>query len=238
MILPTIRASLNRDDALHLVDLLARHDTALRDAARSRLDEEGLDALLDDPRVLNALLTDPDVKAPPTLVFYVLVRQSLLEAGVEDRPTADYIASVMVAFGQGRRAYRVSDDGDQEYRYLVDMVARLAESSPREAFLLRTHLGDYSLWLAGLFPDYLDARSRRKGAPPVEYFERLGATGYVQASESTQAKDLGMEKVLHAVGRRFRKARVALNNVADRYLWPDGGDPVGRLLREVAQTGR
>lgn len=234
MILPTIRASLNRNDALHLVDLLARHDTGLRDAARQRLDEEGLDALLDDPRVLNALLTDAEVKAPPSLVFYVLIRQSLLEAGVEDRATADYVASVMVAFGRGRRAYRVSDDSEQEYRYLVDMVVRMGSSSPREAFLLRTHMGDYSLWLAGLFPDYLEGRRRRKGAPPVEYFERMGAAGYVQASESSEARELGVSGVLEAVGRRFRKARMALNSVADRYLWPGSGDPVGKLLREIA----
>lgn len=35
MIIPTIRASLDRREALHLVDLLARHDPGLRDAARS-----------------------------------------------------------------------------------------------------------------------------------------------------------------------------------------------------------
>ena len=35
--------------------------------------------VLDDPRVRNALLTDPAVSASPTLVFYVLVRQARLE---------------------------------------------------------------------------------------------------------------------------------------------------------------
>ena len=88
MILPTIRASFDRSDALHLVDLLARHDPDLRDAARSRLEEHGSDSLLDDPRVRNALLTDPDVQAPPSLVFYVLVRQALLEGGIESPEAA------------------------------------------------------------------------------------------------------------------------------------------------------
>ena len=234
MILPTIRASLSRNDALHLVELLGRHDVELRDAARDRLENEGLDALLDDPRVLNALLTDPDVKAPPALVFYVLIRQSLLEAGVEDRAAADYVASVVTAFGRGRRAYTVSDDSDEEYRYLVDMVARLGRSGPREAFLLHTHLGDYSLWLAGLFPDYVEARTRRKGAPSVDYYERMGRTGYRQAAGSKEARSLGVEKVLEAVARRFGEARVALNCVAERYLWPQA-DPVARLLRQVEQ---
>lgn len=233
MILPTIRASFSRHDAIHLVNLLGRHDPELRDAARDRLETDGADALLDDPRVLNAILTDPEVKAPPALVFYVLIRQSLLESGVTDRGLADYVASVVLAFGQGSRAYRVSEDADEEFRYLVDMMVKASGSSQREAFLVRTHLGNYSLWLAGLFPDYLEARTRRKGAPPMAYYERVGSTGYRQAAESKEAQQLGVEKILAEVGRRFGEARTALNKVADRYLWPEAGDPVGRLLREV-----
>src|SRR5687767_8089250 len=109
MILPTIRASFGRRDALHLVDLLARHDPELRDAARVRLEEHGPDSLLDDPRVRNALLTDPDVAAPPALVFYVLVRQALLEGGIDSAATADFVASLVIAFARTERAYRISN---------------------------------------------------------------------------------------------------------------------------------
>ena len=108
MILPTIRASFGRRDALHLVDLLARHDPG--DAARSRLEEYGPDSLLDDPRVRNALLTDPDVQAPPSLVFYVLVRQALLEGGIDSPAIADFVASVVVEFTRTERAYRISEE--------------------------------------------------------------------------------------------------------------------------------
>ena len=33
----------------------------------------------------------------------------------------------------------------------------------QRAFLLRTHMGNFSLWLLGLFPDFLEARMRRRG---------------------------------------------------------------------------
>lgn len=233
MILPNLRASFSRRDALHLVELLGRHDVELRDAARARLESEGVDALLDDPRVRSALLTDPDVTAPPAVIFYVLVRQALLEAGVDDPSSADFVASMVLAFGQAGRAYRVRDSDEQQYFYLVDLVDRLASASPGEAFLLRSHLGNFSLWLAGLFPDYLESRSRRRGGPPISYYEQMGATGYRSAARSPEASALGVEVVLEEVGRRFGDVRVALNRVSDRYLWPDGGDPVGRLLRSV-----
>jgi hypothetical protein len=233
MILPTIRASFGRRDALHLVDLFGRGDPALRSAARERLEAEGVDSLLDDPRVLNALLTDPEVTAPPALIFYVLVRQALLEQGVDDTGLADFAASLVVAFGRARRAYRISDRDDEEFHYLVDMVARLDRAGERRAFLLRSHLGNFSLWLAGLFPDFLEARSRRRGAPPIDYYERMGRTSYQAASESRAARELGLEDLLKSVARDFPSLRVALNRVSDRYLWPNSGDPVGRLLREV-----
>lgn len=234
MILPNLRASFSRRDAHHLVDLLGRNDPELRDAARARLESGGADALLDDPRVRSALLTDPDVTAPPAVIFYVLVRQALLEVGVDDAPTADLVASVVLAFGHGARAYRVSENDDREYFYLVDLVERLASTSDSEAFMVTSHLGNFSLWLAGLFPDYLESRSRRRGAPPISYYDRLGATGYRSAARSPQAVALGVDGVFDEVGRRFGEVRVALNQVSDRYLWPEAGDPVGRLLRSLS----
>jgi hypothetical protein len=233
MILPTIRASFSRRDVLHLVHLLGGGDEELQRGAERRLDEEGPDAILDDPRILNALLTDPTASAPTNLVFYVLVRHALLEVGIEDRVTADYVASMLVAFGRQGRAYRPSESAPEEYHYLVDMVARLADADRREAFLLRSHLGNFSLWLSGLFPDYLAARVRRRGAPDIGYYERMGTTGYQLAARSPEAKTLGLDKLLGDVADHFSGVRTALNLVSDRYMWPRAGDPVSRLLREV-----
>jgi hypothetical protein len=109
----------------------------------------------------------------------------------------------------------------------------MAQADDREAFLLRTHLGNFSLWLAGLFPDYLETRSRRRGAPPISYYDRMGSNGYRSAARSREAESLGVGPVFDEVGRRFRDVRTALNHVSDRYLWPGAGDPVGRLLRSL-----
>ena len=232
MILPTVRASFGRRDALHLVELLGRYDKELRDSAYARLEESGLDALLDDPRLLNALLTEPDVNAPPALVFYALARQTLLEGGIDNPQIADFVASLLMGFGRARRAYQISDTDPEEFHYLVDIVVKLTSAEERRAFLLRTHMGNYALWLAGLFPDYLEAR-KRKGGPPLDYYERMGSSGYRMAAESPQAGTLGVEKVYLEVSNHFSGVRTALNRVSDRYLWPGSGDPVGRLLREV-----
>lgn len=238
MILPVIRSSFGRRDAQHLVQLLGRSDEELRAAAQARLDREGVDALLDDPRVLNALLTDPDVTASPEVVFYVLVRQALLEGGMDDPAIADYVASLVLGFGKGARAYRVSDEAEEEFHYLVDMVAEMDGAGDRRAFLLRVHMGSYSLWITGLFPDYLEARVQRRGAPPIRYYEQMGAVGYRMAAESREAEDLGMDALFRDVATNFRDVRTALNRVSDRYLWPGAANPVNRFLRDVIRRSR
>ena len=234
MILPTIRASFDRQDALHLVRLLGRDDPELGRRARERLEEEGVDSLLDDPRIRNAVLTDSRAGASPAVIFYVLVRQALLEGGIDDRETADYVASLVLDFGRGTRAYRISEETDQEYHYLVDLVTRMEEADGRKAFLLRAHLGNYSLWISGLFPDYLEARVQRRGAPPISYYENMGSTGFRMAARSSEAESLGVDGLLRSVARDFSGVRSALNRISDRYLWAGSANPVNRLLREVS----
>ncbi len=233
MILPRIRASFDRSDAMALVELLGRDAPELRASARARLDEGGIDALLDDPRLLPALLAEPDVTLAPPILFYVLVRHALLEGGVDDRATADYLATLLLAFGSGRRAWRISTGAEEEFTYLVDLVTRMREGDGRDAFLLRSHLGNYSLWLTGLFPDFLEGRRRRRGAPSWRYYEAMGTAGFRAAAETAQAEKLGVDGLLREVARSFPALRVALNRVSDRHLWRGAGDPVGRLLREV-----
>ncbi len=150
MILPTIRASLSRSDAQQLISFLGRSDPELGEAARLRLEESGIGSLLDDPRIRNALLTDSDVSVPPAIIFYVLVRQALLEGGVDDESTSDYVASMLVSFGRARRAYRISAGDDCEFHYLTDMIAELRSAGGRRRFLLRVHMGDFALWMSGL----------------------------------------------------------------------------------------
>lgn len=114
------------------------------------------------------------------------------------------------------------------------MISEMRSAGGRRQFLLRVHMGDYALWMSGLFPDYLEARTRRKGAPPIAFFEELGADGYRRASESREAEALGVHSVLRGIADRFSGVRIALNRISDRHFWPTGADPVGRVLREVS----
>ncbi|NIQ54284.1 MAG: hypothetical protein GWN71_21220, partial [Gammaproteobacteria bacterium] len=72
-------------------------------------------------------------------------------------------------FGEENRAYRIDDTDQTTYFYLVDILSDMDGATGRRAFLLRAHLGNFALWLSGLFPDRIQARVRR-GAPGLEYY--------------------------------------------------------------------
>jgi hypothetical protein len=233
MILPHIRAAFDRSDAMALVALLGRDAPELRAGALARLEEVGIDVLLDDPRLPAAMLSEPRVALRPQVVFYVLVRHALLEGGIDDRVTADYLATLVQAFGIGNRAWRISDDDPKEFRYMVDLLARLREGDGHDSFLVRTHMGNHALWITGLFPDFIEGRRHRRGAPSYRYYEAMGAAGFRSAAETAQARKLGLADLLREAADRFDHLRMALNRMSDRHFWRGGANPVGRLLREM-----
>lgn len=239
MILPNVRASFGRAEAAYLQAVTSRGDESLRERFEDRVRTEGFDAVLDDPRTLNAVLAGGGIStAPPALAFYLLVRHALLEGGIEDRMIADYVTALVMKFGVGDRARRVDDHDDAKFDYLVDLAAAVVDADDRRAFLLRTHLGNFSLWLSGLYPDYIAARVSRRGAPGIAYYEEVGATGYRMAADTAHAEAYGLGWLYRTCADEFPRLRTALNRIADRYLFPSAGDPVERLLRQVADEFR
>ena len=234
MIIPNVRSSFGRNEAAYLVWLLSRGNEQTSELWAGRLREEGFDAILDDPRTFNALMAGRELSsAPPELVFYLLVRHALLEDGIGDRGLADYLAALIAAFGRGGRAYQIGDE-PTEYHYLTDIIAEGDRSSGRRAFLLRAHLGEFALWLSGLFPDHITAREQRRGAPGLDYFEQLGSTGFRMASRYSDAEEIGLADLYRNCADFFPALRVALNRVSDRHVFPATGDRIDRLLRQVA----
>ena len=154
----------------------------------------------------------------PSLLFYVLVRRSLLDVGVQDRTVADYFAAVVREFGVRHRATQVDDVDDQEHLYLVDILTDLAASSGDRQFKVSVHLGNYALWLSGLFPERIAAQQLRRGGPDVSYYENLGGRGYAGASEHRLAERVGLEEILRTAAERAHEIRVALNQVSQQLV--------------------
>jgi hypothetical protein len=213
--------------------LLSRGSARRRAYLERRLATEGPDPLLDAPDLLERLLAVRTVLVPSeALFFYVLVRHALRQAGIDDRELADYLAALLLDFGQRDRAWRIDWNDDQRHRYLVDILADLEVSAGERRFKVMLHLGNYALWLSGLFPDYIAARHLRKAGPDVTYYDALGRRGFGMASDHALATEYGLAALLRTVSERFPSVRGALNGVSDRVFFP-GLQSTDRVLREM-----
>jgi hypothetical protein len=234
MILANVRARLRGSDCRLVLVALARRYPGARARVERRFAQEGPDALLDDPGLLDALLAIRSLAVPSAALFaYVAVRHALLAAGIDDRPLADYLAALLLEFGRAERSTRPRAVDDQTYHYLAEIVHDLAaEASAERRFHLQVHLGNYSLWLAGLFPDFIAVRRRRRGGPDLPYYDALGRQGYGAAAQHSLAERYGVADIYRAAAERFPAVRHALNRMSDRLLFPNVATE-DRLLRAV-----
>lgn len=244
MILANARQRLTRDDAQLALRLVARGSSPAYDDAETKLRDQGVDSLLDDPRLLAALLGAPQgAHASLALFTYVVVRHALRDAGADDRTIADYVASMLLHFGLRDRAHRIADSDDEVYDTFASLLADVGSTEEERgtratrAFLVRTHMGNYALWLSGMFPDHVEHRHWRRGGPDLDYVEDMGRRGYTLAARHRLANTYGLEGLYATMADRFGIVRVALNRISDRLLFPHVHSPE-RLMRVVRDAQR
>jgi hypothetical protein len=104
---------------------------------------------------------------PLRTLFSELIQHRLLgTAQLNDVAVARYIAGVLVDFCHAENLYRIRDS---KGKALEDVGEMLMASNPLlegRSFIyereVRKHIGDYTLFLAGLFPEYVARVHRQK----------------------------------------------------------------------------
>lgn len=202
-------------DHVSLVDLLA--------------DSETRDAVLDNPRLIDAILSNAGhLSISSHFYFYVLARHVLRQAGINDRKLCDYVASLLETFSRisGMQAPQLADERGRQY--ISDILIALTRASPEQAFFLRAHIGNYSLFLSGIFHENTQRRSLR-GAPDLKFYEQIGRTNYQLVASHATARRCELNRVYEELAERFREVRLALNQLSDQLLNLDH-DPTPSLL--------
>src|SRR5215471_6204336 len=159
MILANTRQQLTRNDAQLAMRILASGSDTELSELELRLASDGIDAIVDDPRLPLALLRSASgAHASLPLFAYVMVRHALRRLGESDRPLADYLASIVVHFGIRDRSTKLGESDDRIYAVLTDLYHDVNDPDARRSLLVRAHLGNYALWLSGIFPDHVEQR--------------------------------------------------------------------------------
>jgi hypothetical protein len=238
VILANIRQGLSRDDAQLALRLVSRGSERAYASAEECLRRLGIDAILDDPRLPEALLECRQAAhASLPLFTYVIVRHALCRVREHDRGISDYVASILVHFAMHNNAHRIAASDDEMYDTVAALLADVDHGDATRRFLVRAHLGNYALWLGGMFPDHVEERRTRRGGPDLEYYDEMGQRGFALAAQHRLAQQYGMASLFEATAERFPRIRAALNEVSDRFLFR-GRESANRVLREVSSDMR
>ncbi len=204
------------NDQVSLVDLLS--------------DDETRDAVLDHPALVEAILSQTgQLSISSAFYFYVLARHVLQRAQIADRKLCDYIGSLLETFSRANGLQAPHGDGNAGRQYLSDMLIALSRASAEQSFLLRAHVGNYSLFVSGIFHENTQRRTRR-GAPDLEFYEKIGRTNYQLVAGHSTARRCELNDVYEELADRFHEVRLALNHLSDELLNLDEDPGVSLLL--------
>jgi len=159
------------------------------------------------------------------------------ELGLCDPDLADYIADLLVKFAHVDMLYALRGADGRRLDRIADMLTTLSCGTDgvrgEDALLVHRHIGDYTLFWSGLYPEHL--QRRRRG---LAYRDRLvdyviqGKQSYAIASRLADDTTSPPSSLLGRLAAEFDSCRQGLELV--RRGWsradPDGSGQVTDLL--------
>jgi hypothetical protein len=218
MVRANCRARFTATDFHFVVRTLARSPTDQVSLVDLLSDAATRDSVLDHPRLVDAILSNPgQLEISSQFYFYVLARHVFQQAGIGDRKLCDYVASLLEVFSRASLLRSPHASTDSVTQYISDMLIALQRVTPEQAFLLRAYVGNYSLFVSGIFHENMQRRSLR-GGPDVKFFEQIGRTNYQLVASHATARRCELDDVFEELADRFRDVRLALNQLSDQLL--------------------
>ncbi len=72
--------------------------------------------------------------------------------------------------------------------------------------------------MTGIFPENIERRRSRRGAPGCSFYEEVGRASYRAVAGHEVARHRGLTDVFNGLAEQFHEVRLALNQLADRLL--------------------
>lgn len=143
---------------------------------------------------------------PIRRLFRSLTEMSFGQIDLHDRDIMRYVADLLVEFVHIDNLFRVRDAHGKRLEYLADMLIELTEQGPIDERAIRKHIGDYAMFIVGLYPESLTHRRR---AVSPEYYIAQGKESYLVVAEMDRSKPT--ESLFRKLSAQFEYCVTALN---------------------------
>ena len=121
--------------------------------------------------------------------FQQMVRNSYTgKLGIHDASITRYVAHLLCEFSEAEKLYKVKDEHGKPIHGLDEMVTAAdpvhgtAASFDTER-AVRKHIGDYALFVSGMYPESMDPYRRRHGQQSFEELVQVGKQSYYIVSQ-------------------------------------------------------
>jgi len=219
VIQPNCRVQFTAQDIDFILSVLRPKVGSANSLIQLLADEESRDLILDNEDLLRAVLEHRScLRISTHFYFYILVRQVFRRSGIMERDVADYVAEVLTEFSRMERTQCRLNGRVQPLDYFFEMLGALQTADDSTRFYIRAHIGNYSLFLSGIFPDRIRVRAEVRGAPDLKYYEELGRANYRVASDHRLARRYDLDGIFNTLAERFQTTRLALNDLGERLI--------------------
>ncbi|MDR4504534.1 MAG: hypothetical protein MRK01_07045 [Candidatus Scalindua sp.] len=140
---------------------------------------------------------------------------------LEDMQVSNYIANMLVKFSESSQLFKIREGENESYQYIVDMITDSLKSDTMKKFSIYCHIGNYTLFLTGMFSEYIKYRFEyRRRLVDRQYYIDFGKAYYELASKHASAKKNNLSNTFLQLSRGFEIFAQVLHFMNRKYLFP------------------
>ena len=171
--------------------------------------------------------------------FERVTRQTFLDLGLDDGEVARYLIDLLTRFARTDALYRVDLARGRKLETVVDTLLAVEgawqigspDFAPEREQALRQHVGDFSMFMAGVFRDHIE----RLGV--IALYEGEGRRAYRFVAETARTKGQAEAALFHRLAAGFERFTGALTYMRKVYFrdeaLPFAVPPDARILRRL-----
>jgi hypothetical protein len=151
-----------------------------------------------------------------------------IRLGVADPGLVDYLSGLLTQFIRSDAVYRVRDLTGKSLEDVTQMFVEAEQRVGNARREVHRHIGDFTLFWAGVYPEALERRGRDTRA---ESFTALGKRAYFIASTiETDREEDAPSDLLERLSQRFELCAYGLREVRRQWEERDDGAPPQTFL--------
>lgn len=150
------------------------------------------------------------LRHPVRQMFRTLTKRGLEQSHLSDAEIHQYLSNLLVEFIYVESLYKVRDESGRRLEYLFDMLAKAADSPDLDKREIYQHVGDFTLFVLGLFPESLN-RGKRSISP--DYYADHGRRSYLIRWELENCRSAMV--VFRKLSEQYERCVLALNWVGN-----------------------